>query len=311
MSRANDVAASAREPVLVLAMATTGRKDIVSEVAPYLALQTRLPDAMLVCVAQDDDVDPEVFAALPFECVVIKSAKGLTRQRNCILDEIATRQPQADIVLFIDDDFVLSPTFIAETVRLFALNPGVVVATGRVLADGIKTRGIDVATALSIIATDAAAGQTPRPPRDIYNAYGCNMAIRLAPVRRHRLRFDEALPLYSWLEDIDFSRELAGYGRIVHSETLRGVHLGTKRGRTSGLRFGYSQIANPIYLAGKRSMTPRRAFIQIGRNLLANCVRLLRPEPWLDRRGRLFGNLLALRDLLRGTLSPVNILRLS
>ena len=41
------------------------------------------------------------------------------------------------------------------------------------------------------------------------------------------------------------------YETTSRANVLRGVHLGNKRGRVSGLRFGYSQIANPIYLLQK------------------------------------------------------------
>jgi hypothetical protein len=91
---------------------------------------------------------------------------------------------------------------------------------------------------------------------------------------------------------------------------LRGVHLGIKLGRTSGVRFGYSQIANPIYLIRKGSMPRRHANKIMLRNLAANLARSLYPEPWVDRRGRLKGNLLALFDMLRGRISPNQILRL-
>jgi hypothetical protein len=88
-----------------------------------------------------------------------------------------------------------------------------------------------------------------------------------------------------------------------------GVHLGAKRGRTSGLRFGYSQIANPWYLARKRTLRIDRALIQAGRNVGANVLHLARPEPWIDRRGRLLGNGLAMLDLLRGRLRPDRIVQ--
>lgn len=143
-----------------------------------------------------------------------------------------------------------------------------------------------------------------------YNAYGCNMAIRMAPVRQHGLRFDETLPLYGWLEDVDFSRRLAPYGKIVKSPSLCGVHLGVKSGRNSGLKFGYSQIANPLYMVRKRTLSPARALAQISRNLCMNRLKLRAPEPWIDRAGRWRGNRLALADMLRGRLSPQRILEM-
>src|SRR6202040_3955084 len=94
---------------------------------------------------------------------------------------------------------------------------------------------------------------------DCYGTYGCNMAFRLKPIVSHNVVFDDNLPLYGWQEDIDFSRRVLPYGRIVRSKSLRGVHLGIKLGRTSGVRFGYSQIANPIYLTRKGTMSRKHA----------------------------------------------------
>jgi hypothetical protein len=41
-----------------------------------------------------------------------------------------------------------------------------------------------------------------------------------------------------------------------------------------------------------------------------NALRAARPEPYVDRRGRLVGNALALRDLLIGRMTPERILQL-
>ena len=77
------------------------------------------------------------------------------------------------------------------------------------------------------------------------------MSVRLDLARRHRLTFDEQLPLYGWLEDVDFSRRVAGYGRVVKVSAARGVHLGVKAARQRGVQLGYSQVANPVYLMRK------------------------------------------------------------
>ena len=83
------------------------------------------------------------------------------------------------------------------------------------------------------------------------------MAIRLEHARS--VRFDENLPLYGWLEDVDFSHQLSRTGKIVDVSAVAGVHLGIKMGRTPGKKFGYSQIVNPIYLIQKGSMKKRHA----------------------------------------------------
>jgi hypothetical protein len=137
------------------------------------------------------------------------------------------------------------------------------------------------------------------------------MAFRVDPIRLNSIIFDENLPLYGWLEDIDFSGQLTHHGLIVKTKSLRGVHLGIKLGRTSGVRFGYSQIANPIYLTRKGTMSRKHARTIMSRNIAANFIRSLYPEKWIDRRGRLKGNVLALIDFAVGRSSPRRILELN
>ena len=120
--------------------------------------------------------------------------------------------------------------------------------------------------------------------------------------------FDERLPLYSWQEDRDFSRRLSRRGRIVRSHLLTGVHLGVTKGRSPGLRLGYSQVANPLYLLRKGTMRPFETASLVARNVAANAVRVFKPEPWIDRAGRLRGNMLALADAARGRITPERIL---
>ena len=68
---------------------------------------------------------------------------------------------------------------------------------------------------------------------------------------------------------------------------------GIKAGRVSGKRFGYSQVVNPVYLIRKGTIPRASRCRLMARNLAANLVRSLRPEPYIDRRGRLRGNVLA------------------
>ena len=211
--------------------------------------------------------------------------------------------------MFFDDDFFPEPTYLAELEDCLVANPAVVVATGRTLADDIKGPGLTAGEARAVLASFVPS-EAAMPLIDQYNAYGCNMAVRLAPVLAHGLRFDENLPFYAWAEDVDFSRQLAAYGQIVKNPRMTGVHLGVKDGRTSGLRYGYSQIANPYYLWRKGTVHAGGVVSQMIRNVLANIIKSFKPEPWIDRRGRAFGNVLGLFDFFRGRLDPRQILNL-
>jgi hypothetical protein len=85
--------------------------------------------------------------------------------------------------------------------------------------------------------------------------------------------------------------------------------MGVSGGRTSGLRFGYSQIANLYYLIRKGTVPPKAGLSQAGKNFVANIIKSLIPTRRdVDYAGRLRGNLMALWDILRGTCDPRRIL---
>ncbi|WP_234903109.1 glycosyltransferase family 2 protein [Ensifer adhaerens] len=296
---------AARPLTVAIGIPSCGRSDILSAVLPLIARQSRQPDAIYVCLSSPEDMDPRCVEGLACPVTVVLSERGLCRQRNRILAEVS-----ADIILFLDDDFLMAPSYVSELVALFASQPDVAMCTGTVIADGIIGPGIAVDDGLEMIEAGLSRPDLPVTFAPIYSAYGCNMAVRTAAIRRSGLRFDENLPLYGWLEDVDFSRLVAQHGRVVRSSRLLGVHLGTKKARTPGIKFGYSQIANPIYLMRKHTMSIRHATVQMGRNLIANIVKVWNPEPWVDRKGRLRGNARAVVDLLTGRLAPQNVERL-
>jgi hypothetical protein len=116
--------------------------------------------------------------------------------------------------------------------------------------------------------------------------------------------------LYGWQEDIDFTYQLGSRGRLVKNKRMAGVHLGVKMARSPGKRLGYSQVANPVYLVQKKTMTSRMARKLISRNFMANFARSFFPEPYVDRRGRLVGNMIGFLDVLLGRSDPRRILTL-
>lgn len=288
---------------IAIGIATRGRAAVLAEVLADLAAQTRPPDRLVICHVGPEDVGdlPQRFP----DALFLTAPAGLPRQRNAILDAIG----DCDAVLFLDDDFLAAPDYLAVTARVLEAHPDCVVTTGTVIADGAKGPGIGVAEGRAILADDRYDGD-PLGVAPHFNGYGCNMALRLAPMRAHGLRFDENLPLYGWYEDLDLTRRLGVHGRILRLAGARGVHLGTKSGRVPGTKLGYSQVANAIYLARKGCYPWNRALRSAGRHLAMNALRSLKPEPHVDRAGRLRGNLIALSDLLRGRMHPMRVMEL-
>lgn len=290
---------------LVVAIPSTGRAPILPDTVRMIAEQTRLPDLMILSLAQPDDIGDLDIATLPFPAKVVMGRKGATAQRNRVFEEC---NPD-DIVLMLDDDFLMAPDYLQKTIEVFQDDPEIVLATGTVLADGIRGPGYSHDEGRALLA-ELNNDSLPVALAPAFSGYGCNFAFRVSVVAAYELWFDEDLPLYSWLEDVDFSRRIARYGTLVKSGAMRGVHLGTKTGRTPGVRFGYSQIANPAYLKRKGSMTMGHVLEMTSRNMISNLAHSVRPPAYVDFRGRLKGNLIALSDLLRGRNSPDRILDL-
>ena len=277
-------------------IATRGRPQLAALVIDELNRQTMPPDAVVVVVSDIVDA-PRVDCG---NLTIVTSAPGLTSQRNAGIDELGDT---VDIVVFFDDDFFPSRYWIENVCALFTSAAGIVTVTGHALADGSKTAGLTWDEAAYLVErADRQPKQAPGLIKENFSPVGCNMAFRRSAIGE--LRFDERLVLYAWQEDTDFGARIAKRGRSVFSNSLWGVHLGTKGGRTSGCRLGYSQMVNPRYLVAKGTMQPPKAIELAGRNFLANALRALCPEPYIDRRGRLRGNLIGLWDVATGRWRP-------
>ncbi|HVE07473.1 MAG TPA: glycosyltransferase family A protein [Paraburkholderia sp.] len=300
-------------------IATKGRAVETATLFDFLYEQDARPDAVYVVGAERADLPDVAGHRLHAHArvkLMLSQAPGLTVQRNVgvaqllrDLDDENMREPW--FAAFFDDDFRPERAWLARCAALFSEAPGVIGMTGQVLADGVRGRGISEADALKYL-----RGEYPRQPhwasgeerRLLNSAYGCNMAFVERVIRS--CRFDEALPLYGWQEDQDYTSQALklGLGEFLYEPACRGVHLGVKGGRISGVRFGYSQIANPIFLMKKDTMERKKAYKFITRHLLSNVYHSLRRDPIFDYRGRLKGNVLAFVDFVRGASHPQRIL---
>ncbi len=283
-------------------VATLGRAAECADLLERLALQTQPPQAVVISAEKPADVPAE-----PTEGVaVIFGPRGLCAQRNRGIAAIAA---QCDVIAFFDDDFLPTRTSIEGLGRLFQDNPDVVGATGDVCADGVGAGGIGLADALAILNDYEARGVRPmQVEQKICIAYGCNMAFRVSAMEgRH---FDERLPLYGWQEDVDFAGQLAKVGCIARTRAFGGVHRGVTGARSPGIKIGFSQIVNPLYLARKGTMRWSHALRIIAGNLLANHAKVFWLKEHIDRPGRVCGNWIGLAHVVRGRLRPETMLDL-
>lgn len=296
-------------------IATKGRPKDVGVLLERLAAQSKLPSSVCIVGTQPDDLEglPEASHAFTLHRLISQRA-GLCIQRNLGLRQLANTGGLAGpaFVVFFDDDFRPASDWLARCADTFASDPSIVGVTGHVLADGAHNVRLTEHDAQDFLSSRRAplkhwaSGSMRRPSV----MYGCNMAFRESVARR--CTFDENLPLYGWQEDRDFTAQALKLGRAVYEPSCRGVHLGQKSGKTSGLKLGYSQVANIVYLMGKQAIAPRMALKFIAKNILSNAARTAARTQLstTDYAGRLRGNVTALSDLARGRCHPLRILEL-
>ena len=280
---------------ICVGIATRGRPGLIAALVERIRRQSLVPTTIIISASTPSDI-----AGLPCwpDVTVLMGTPGLARQRNLILRHVPHG---TDVVAFFDDDFVPHADWLASVARTFRDHSSVACITGHVIADGIIGPGIPFSEACALADADRPAGH-PDLIED-YSPYGCNMAFRCTAIEA--LQFDERLVLYGWLEDRDFGGALARNGwRLVRICDAQGVHMGLKQGRMPGQKLGYSQVMNPIYMIRKGTTTWKAVGNVILRNVAANLLRSMRPEPYVDRWGRLRGNMIAMLDLCRGRLTP-------
>jgi hypothetical protein len=288
---------------LGLVIASHGRPDILQKVVTDLMSQHRVPDYIVFSGVDVSDV-PEIGPCLSSVRKVF-GRPGLTSQRNrgmsCLFNT-------ADVIVFIDDDFIVGRDYFLNLESVFQEDSSIIGVTGEVIADGASSAGFSFEEGLRLAEQYSKRAKSLHFTREIRGTYGCNMAFRTSAIGSRR--FDERLPLYGWQEDLDFCGALRGSGRIIITNRVWGVHLGTKCGKGSEVRLGYSQIVNPAYIVRKGNMSLAFAFQLAMRNFVANLVKSIHPESYVDRRGRLRGNLIGLFHLMTGRLTPEYILQL-
>jgi len=282
---------------IAVIIATKARPQATNQLLRLLENQTLGPSVVMVSATESADIERPKNTPLNVEYIF--GSAGSSRQRNRALERI---RDSFDIVIFFDDDFAPSPTWLEHCANAFVSDTSVVGMSGLVVRNGTQTEEISWEQAKRLISSTppVTAGASVFCERT--DLYGCNMAYRVSAIRD--LSFDERLVLYGWMEDKDFSRRAAAKGRLVGCKSMVGVHLGLRSGRVSGKTLGYSQIVNAWYLHKKGVLTSKEAWSNILRALLANGAKTFWPERQIDRLGRFRGNLIGVGDLLCGRCCP-------
>ncbi|CAH0342906.1 glycosyltransferase family 1 protein [Rhizobium sp. CECT 9324] len=285
------------QPDVEAVFVTHGRPDVVSTtVRHFVATQTLRPSSVIIsCVVPEDAGD---LVALDGVRVVLGPI-GSSAQRNTALTSL---KDGTEIVAFFDDDFFADGEWISNAAQIFRDECNVASLTGDVVDYRFDGVGVGFQNALKDLKSIGARERWTEP----CSPHRSSMAFRVGAIGD--LCFDERLVLQSWLEAYDFGEQLALRGhRLVKSSGSAGLHLGIKTDWTNGECLGYSQIANPIHLFKKGTMTRRQVAICVLRNVISNLRRELTPAHNGREKGKMKGNIRALIDAARGELAPDNI----
>lgn len=294
-------ASSLRLGIIII---TSGRKEVVGRWRSFVDEQTVKPSCVVFSITNAGDIESSTFSDPIYKIII--GDRGTCQQRNRGIDAIIDT---CDIVGFFDDDYIPTSNCFENIIGFFAGNSDLAGATGHLIYDGINSPDIDFERADTIIKAYENAPRKLVSTKSGYEGlYGCNMVFLARAIGC--IRFDENLPLYAWQEDIDFGSQVSKNGSLVKTDAFAGVHLGIKSGRTSGVKLGYSQICNPIYLARKGTMSWSHALKVSSQNFIMNHIKSLYPEPWIDRLGRVKGNWIAVIDVIRRIDDPKRILSL-
>lgn len=294
-------------------VATKGRAKETYTLLDYLAQQNYPIEKIIIVGSEPNDVEnleKHSLAKSNNAIILLSNKAGLTIQRNVGLNALDDLVAELNVyewfVTFFDDDFRPDDDWIINAAKAFELHSDWVGLTGLVVADGVNSDGITEEESKDYLKQHMGQNLSESNLEKKYGLYGCNMAFRGNVA--YQLRFDENLPFYGWQEDVDFGSRAAKLGKLYKTNRCVGVHMGSSSGRTSGIRFGYSQIANPLYLVKKGTMQRKFAFKLIFRNLLSNIIRAATFNQTKDYKGRLYGNWLACKDLILSRCHPLKVL---
>lgn len=289
-----------------MVICTRERPELLAECLAALRGQGDPLDVVVVD-ASSSDASAVVCHDQPGLRVTRRTAEpGLARQRNLGVDE--ARRLGADVVLFVDDDVVVEPNYVAAVLAAFAEHPDVA-GVGGVVVDEPPVGLVFVKRIFRLWSNRPGAvlpsgrnvlGHHPHGtfPRRVDWLSTSSASLRLSLVAD--LRFDERLAGYSYGEDLDLTFRLSrrhpllviADARAHHSRSQLNrpapaalarrktvlLHAWVSEQRGNGLRrrwFWWSALGEVLINTGA-ALVGRRAAWGTARGTVTGCVHIWR-----------------------------------
>lgn len=248
---------------------TRNRPDDLKRTISSILKQSRLPDEFIVVDSSDEPSLAGYLnsSSLPFPVRYFHTAPGLTLQRN-----IGIRNSSTDALCFFDDDVELDVDYLDQIERVFSEDGnhnigavgGRIKNTNEVIVSTLKVR-LEKAVfgwiRFIFGLEDYGSGKyrlsgMPTFPHKRKIAgmcetlTGCCMAFRREVF--DRIEFDEKLPGYGLMEDVDISKRTldAGYG-IFYEPSAALNHNESPRNRLNYFQWAEMSVINYEYLFRK------------------------------------------------------------
>jgi len=218
---------------------TRNRPDPLRDCLLSVARQTRLPSEIIIVDSSDDNATEELAGSLsaqfPVSLVYQRSAaRSTAAQRNR-----GAEASRGDIILFLDDDVVLEPNFIAEIMRVFEDDTKGEVGgvSGTIVGDGYGPPSRLNALLLRALGGRMEGSYACRLVGPAINFYPTDGPDAIQPVewlngaamayRREAYlaeRSWETFAGYSFMEDVHLSARVARRYRLLNTTRARLLH---------------------------------------------------------------------------------------
>jgi len=202
---------------VALLITTYNRPDALNLVLESVSRQSRLPDQVIICDDGSDSNTSEIAASWSNQLPIRHAWSPDMNFRAALTRNLGILKSAADILIFLDGDCLLPPSFIEQHVKL--VEPGHLVSGGRHLLNYKQTKSVlSRALALSAVFDNWKFSSWPLgflrdlSPRNWESVRTCNLSL----YREDALRI------------AGFDESYVGWGREDSDFVVRLIHSGVK-----------------------------------------------------------------------------------